>query len=57
MSKAFILSDEVLKHEIRNPAYDKKYIYRHKWSQGDLVVWDNRCVLHYAEHGLSLIHI
>lgn len=30
---------------------DKKYIYRHKWSQGDLVVWDNRCVLHYAEHG------
>ena len=27
------------------------YIYRHKWTAGDLVVWDNRCVLHYAEHG------
>jgi len=30
---------------------DKSYIYRHKWTKGDLVVWDNRCVLHYAEHG------
>ena len=27
------------------------YTYRHKWTAGDLVVWDNRCVLHYAEHG------
>ena len=30
---------------------DESYIYRHKWHTGDLVVWDNRCVLHYAEHG------
>lgn len=30
---------------------DKNYVYRHKWTKGDLVVWDNRCVLHYAEHG------
>ncbi len=30
---------------------DQSYIYRHKWTQGDLVVWDNRCVMHYAEHG------
>ncbi|MFL2701986.1 MAG: TauD/TfdA dioxygenase family protein [Gammaproteobacteria bacterium] len=29
----------------------RDYIYRHKWTAGDLVVWDNRCVLHYAEHG------
>ena len=28
-----------------------KYIYRHQWLKGDLVVWDNRCVQHYAEHG------
>ena len=29
----------------------KEFIYRHKWSDGDLVVWDNRSVQHYAEHG------
>jgi alpha-ketoglutarate-dependent taurine dioxygenase len=23
-------------------------LYRHRWSPGDLVVWDNRCVLHRA---------
>lgn len=22
--------------------------YRHEWTEGDLVVWDNRCVLHRA---------
>jgi alpha-ketoglutarate-dependent 2,4-dichlorophenoxyacetate dioxygenase len=25
-----------------------RFCYRHAWSQGDLVVWDNRCVLHRA---------
>ena len=32
-------------------ACQEKYHYRHKWSKGDLVVWDNRSVQHYAEHG------
>jgi taurine dioxygenase len=25
-------------------------IYRHMWQQGDVVVWDNRCTMHYAVH-------
>lgn len=25
-----------------------EFIYRHKWSQHDLVIWDNRCTMHYA---------
>ncbi len=25
--------------------------YRHQWSKGDLVTWDNRCTLHAAEGG------
>lgn len=25
-------------------------VYRHAWSQGDVVMWDNGCVLHKADH-------
>lgn len=25
-----------------------EYVYRHRWSQYDLVMWDNRCTLHRA---------
>jgi taurine dioxygenase len=25
-------------------------LYRHAWSPGDVVIWDNRCVLHRADH-------
>ncbi len=25
-----------------------KYIYRHQWRQGDIVIWENRCALHAA---------
>jgi alpha-ketoglutarate-dependent taurine dioxygenase len=25
-----------------------EFCYRHEWREGDLVVWDNRCVLHRA---------
>ena len=24
--------------------------YRHAWSPGDVVIWDNGCVLHRADH-------
>ena len=23
-------------------------VYRHSWQRHDLVVWDNRCTMHYA---------
>jgi taurine dioxygenase len=45
-----ITSQETLR-KLYQHASNKDYIYRHKWTAGDLVVWDNRCVLHYAEHG------
>ena len=25
-------------------------VHRHHWSNGDVVMWDNRCTLHYAVH-------
>jgi taurine dioxygenase len=28
---------------------DPERVYTHRWRRGDLVVWDNRCVLHKAE--------
>jgi alpha-ketoglutarate-dependent 2,4-dichlorophenoxyacetate dioxygenase len=26
----------------------REFCYRHAWQEGDLVIWDNRCVLHRA---------
>jgi alpha-ketoglutarate-dependent taurine dioxygenase len=37
------LLDRLLDHACRSPR-----ILRHRWQVGDLVVWDNRCVLHRA---------
>jgi alpha-ketoglutarate-dependent 2,4-dichlorophenoxyacetate dioxygenase len=25
-----------------------RFLYRHRWRAGDLVIWDNRCTLHAA---------
>ena len=29
-------------------AAQERYVYRHRWREGDLVIWDNRCTLHTA---------
>ena len=34
--------------ELYKFATQTKYIYSHKWRQGDLVIWDNRCTMHAA---------
>jgi taurine dioxygenase len=31
----------------------EKFICRVKWTAGSLVIWDNRCTLHYAENNYS----
>lgn len=28
-----------------------EFIYRHRWTVGDLLMWDNRCTMHFAEGG------
>ena len=37
------LLKELLEHVMR-----PEFCYRHDWQEGDLVIWDNRCVLHRA---------
>lgn len=41
--EGFALIDELYTH-----ATQPRYEYRHKWRQGDLVIWDNRSVMHQA---------
>jgi taurine dioxygenase len=41
--EALALLDELLEH-----ATQEKFQYRHKWKAGDVVIWDNRCLLHKA---------
>jgi len=42
-SEALPLLDKLLEH-----ATAPRFQYRHEWEPGDLVMWDNRCVLHKA---------
>ncbi len=37
------LLDELLEHTTQRP-----FVYAHRWWVGDLVIWDNRCLLHRA---------
>ncbi len=42
-AEALTLLDDLLAHAVQ-----EKYQYRHKWRLGDLVMWDNRRLLHKA---------
>jgi len=37
------LLEELLEH-----ATQRQFVYAHRWRKGDLVIWDNRCLLHRA---------
>jgi taurine dioxygenase len=41
--EALPMLDDLLTH-----ATQPRFEYRHKWQPGDLVMWDNRCLLHKA---------
>ena len=41
--EGFALIDQLFDH-----ATQSKYEYRHKWLPGDMVIWDNRSVMHQA---------
>lgn len=41
--EALPLLEELLDH-----ATQEKFQYRHRWKAGDVVIWDNRCLMHKA---------
>jgi alpha-ketoglutarate-dependent 2,4-dichlorophenoxyacetate dioxygenase len=41
--EARLLLRELIEHATQPP-----FVYRHRWSVGDLVIWDNRCTMHRA---------
>ena len=41
--QALPLLDELLQHSVK-----QEFQYRHQWRPGNLVLWDNRCLLHKA---------
>ena len=47
-AKAQPLLDVLFEH-IAN----RNLIYRHKWRDSDLVMWDNRSTIHLALHGVK----
>jgi alpha-ketoglutarate-dependent 2,4-dichlorophenoxyacetate dioxygenase len=34
--------------ELMEHATQRQFVHAHKWRQGDLVIWDNRCTMHRA---------
>lgn len=40
---------ENLLAELTQHSVQSELVYRHQWSQNDLVFWDNRCCMHIAE--------
>jgi taurine dioxygenase len=49
---ALSLLDDLLAH-----ATQPQYEYRHQWHQGDMVMWDNRCLLHKANGDYDLSQV
>jgi alpha-ketoglutarate-dependent 2,4-dichlorophenoxyacetate dioxygenase len=36
----------LLLKDLMEHATQRKFVYRHSWRVGDLVIWDNRCTMH-----------
>ena len=46
--EADAILDPLFEHQIR-----PEFVYAHKWKDGDLVIWDNRCVMHRGTGGYT----
>lgn len=41
-----VADSEVLLGRLWAHCDQEKFIYRHRWQPGDMVMWDNRCAMH-----------
>jgi len=39
--------------QLEEHATDERFIYRHQWRPGDVLMWDNRCLLHRADQNFD----
>ena len=51
-AEALSLLDELLAH-----ATQPQFEYRHQWRTGDMVMWDNRCLLHKANGDYDMTQV
>jgi alpha-ketoglutarate-dependent taurine dioxygenase len=42
--------------ELEAHATKDEFVYRHRWREGDLLMWDNRCLLHRADSNFDTHH-
>ena len=49
-------SDALLQH-VFDHSERAEFVYEHVWRVGDLLMWDNRCLIHVACGGFSLPEI
>jgi alpha-ketoglutarate-dependent 2,4-dichlorophenoxyacetate dioxygenase len=48
---------QALLAELIEFATQPRFVYRHKWQVGDLVIWDNRCTMHRATPFAAADHV
>ncbi len=42
--------------DLEKYATEDRFVYRHNWRQGDVLMWDNRCLLHRADPNFDAAH-
>ena len=42
--------------ELEEHATEDRFVYRHTWREGDVLMWDNRCLLHRADPNFDAAH-
>jgi len=47
----------LLLHDLIEHATQREFVYRHRWSVGDLVIWDNRATMHRAREFDDTKHV